>query len=247
MGREALAMGRRFNGDKKMSLDEKTLDYSCRILISDDYPDGLEWVNPVVIQHISEFEEMLKVALSLTEIRRVLEIGVYEGGTAYLWAQLVSKFSDGKIYGIDHHFGSDTPGAWPMNAMNNIPPIYRGKVAGVHVVEIEGRSEDQETIERLRTLLNGSKIDLLFHDGDHTYDGAKTDIENYCQFVKDGGLIAICDWYDETHGVSRYWPELKQGRESWEFMIQTQPEEIRRSFRWQGFKNGIGIVRWRNE
>jgi predicted O-methyltransferase YrrM len=40
-------------------------------------------------------------------------------------------------------------------------------------------------------------IDLLFIDGDHTYEGCKADIQGFFPHVRDGGIIAIHD-YDKT-------------------------------------------------
>ena len=39
----------------------------------------------------------------------------------------------------------------------------------------------------------GEKLDFLFIDGDHSYDGVKADFEMYAPMVRPGGLIAFHD------------------------------------------------------
>ena len=58
---------------------------------------------------------------------------------------------------------------------------------------ISGSSHDNRTYNRLTKLLNNSKIDLLFIDGDHSYVGVKKDFEIYKSFVSDNGIIAFHD------------------------------------------------------
>jgi predicted O-methyltransferase YrrM len=57
-------------------------------------------------------------------------------------------------------------------------------------------------------------IDMLFIDGDHTYEGVKRDFELYRPLLKPGGIIAFHDVLDtpmhRLHGceVHRLWQEL---------------------------------------
>jgi hypothetical protein len=56
-------------------------------------------------------------------------------------------------------------------------------------------------------------------DGDHSYEGAKTDYELYSPLVARGGLIGFHDIVpvpsDRNNGVPQIWQELKK---SWPFM-----------------------------
>ena len=47
-------------------------------------------------------------------------------------------------------------------------------------------------------------IDLLFIDGDHSYEGVKQDFTNYTKYVKSGGFILIDDYH------KKYWPGIKK-------------------------------------
>lgn len=70
-------------------------------------------------------------------------------------------------------------------------------------------------INSVDTCLGDDKADLLFIDGDHTYQGAKRDLFKYFQFVKKGGIIALHDIKNtEFHRKSdchvyKLWDEIK--------------------------------------
>jgi len=53
------------------------------------------------------------------------------------------------------------------------------------------------------------KIDILFIDGDHSYNGVKADYQRYEPFVKDGGLILMHDITYWRFGVKKLWKEIK--------------------------------------
>lgn len=75
------------------------------------------------------------------------------------------------------------------------------------IVQIIGDSADRSTINRVKELLFERKIDLLFIDGDHTYDAVKADHENYAPLVRSGGFVAFHDISGEP-GVAGYWDDL---------------------------------------
>ncbi len=82
--------------------------------------------------------------------------------------------------------------------------------------DILGDSQAVETIETLKGRLSGRKIDLLFIDGDHSYQAAKRDYELFLPLVKH--LIAFHDTRATNNSqVSRLWEELRKGKMSIEF------------------------------
>lgn len=60
------------------------------------------------------------------------------------------------------------------------------------------------------------KFDVLFIDGDHTYEGVKKDFELYKDMANKGGIICFHDIWDtdEHHRqgcyVDKFWDEVKQ-------------------------------------
>ena len=67
-----------------------------------------------------------------------------------------------------------------------------------HIVPFKGYSAD--VINDLVTYV--TSIDMLFIDGDHSYEGVKADWENYKQFLKAGSMIVFHDW-GWAEGVKR--------------------------------------------
>jgi len=51
------------------------------------------------------------------------------------------------------------------------------------------------------------EIDVLFIDGDHSYEGVKADYERYEPFVKEGGLILFHDVLWHHKGVEKFFWE----------------------------------------
>ena len=60
------------------------------------------------------------------------------------------------------------------------------------------------------------KFDVIFIDGDHTYDGVKKDFELYSDLINKGGIICFHDiWDTEEHHrqgcyVDKFWNEIKE-------------------------------------
>jgi hypothetical protein len=81
---------------------------------------------------------------------------------------------------------------------------------------IQGDSSKPETVNRLKEWLNGRKIDVLFIDGNHKYDGVKADWENY------GGLADMVAFHDIVtpnklnQDVCRFWEEVSKNKRVFE-------------------------------
>ena len=77
---------------------------------------------------------------------------------------------------------------------------------------IQGDSHKKGTLVSLLEYLNGDKIDLLFIDGDHTYEGVKKDYEMYSPLVGNNGIIAFHDIVPHKQSnceVEKFWNEIK--------------------------------------
>jgi predicted O-methyltransferase YrrM len=57
-----------------------------------------------------------------------------------------------------------------------------------------------------------SSMDCIFVDGDHTYNGAKTDIDSYYPILRPGGLMIFDDHGDNYPGVVQAVKELVDSR-----------------------------------
>lgn len=144
---------------------------------------------------------------------RLLEIGVWHGGTIVQWAAVA-----GKVVGVD----LDT-----FDLKLSLP-------LGPRVALIEGDSTDQAVVEEVRGY---GPFDVVFIDADHSYLGAHADWENYAPMVEPGGLVAFHDILPrDGYGVSDLWAEVKRGRRTVE-IVGTEP-----SPHMDDPRAGIGVV-----
>lgn len=159
-------------------------------------------------QEIRPFAEWL-LNRSHYSIKGVLEIGVRRGGTAALWHALCSGAVIGVDYGGIDSLGEDETRLLADKMQDELDRYYF----------IYGDSHSENTrIRVMRDILHlckDGKVDLLFLDGDHSYEGVKKDFEMYKGLVSSGGCIAFHDIVD-THltrsagqGVYRFWQELE--------------------------------------
>ncbi len=81
----------------------------------------------------------------------------------------------------------------------------------IHLIRAD--SHDAETLETVKEILGCRKVDFLFIDGDHTYEGVKMDFEMYGPLVRKGGIIAFHDIVpgppERVGGVPKFWGEIK--------------------------------------
>jgi predicted O-methyltransferase YrrM len=168
--------------------------------------------------------------LEAQQPKRIIEIGTAEGGTLFLFtraaasnATLVSLDLEGKGFGV----------SYPARNRR----LYRAFARGDQTVHlVRGDSHDPSTLHRVGALAEGP-VDLLFIDGDHSYDGVKSDFLDYSPLVRPGGIVALHDIVpaseERVGGVPRYWAELKASH--------PEAEEYVRSWSQPGY--GIGVIR----
>jgi predicted O-methyltransferase YrrM len=154
----------------------------------------------------------------------VVEIGTAEGGTFFALAQVARD--DACLVRIDLPNG-------PFGGVSGFTPHAR---PGQEVHVIRADSHDLHTRRELEEVLAGRPIDVLFIDGDHTYDGVRGDYTVYGSLVRRGGLIALHDVVPGPRravgDVPRFWGELHRRSVSRTFV---------RDWRQGGL--GIGVVR----
>ena len=154
----------------------------------------------------------------------VVEIGTAEGGTFFALAQVARE--DACLVSIDLPDG-------PFGGVSGFTPHAR---PGQEVHLLRGDSHDLSTRHELEEVLGDRPIDLLFIDGDHTYNGVRADYTVYGSLVRRGGLIALHDVVPGPRravgDVPRFWSELRRRSVSRTFV---------RDWRQGGL--GIGVVR----
>lgn len=116
----------------------------------------------------------------------VVEIGSARGRSTCFMGMALKENGSGKLYAIDPHM----PTAW--NDTNSIESydILKSNVRALGLEDIVEILRD--TSSAVASGWN-RKIDLLFIDGDHSYEGAKRDWEMFSPFVTPFGSIVFHD------------------------------------------------------
>jgi predicted O-methyltransferase YrrM len=162
--------------------------------------------------------------------RRVLEIGTARGGTLYLWTQAAAD--DAVLVSVDLP-GGRFGGGYPACRA----PFYRSFARAQQEINlVRADSHDPATFEEVRDRFGSEPIDFAFIDGDHTYEGARRDYEQYGPLVRPGGIIAFHDILprpaESGIEVARLWEELRPRYEVREFIGSREGER----------PIGIGVV-----
>jgi predicted O-methyltransferase YrrM len=158
-------------------------------------------------QNPMEIEELYRIVCELKP-ERVLEIGTARGGSLYLWTQ--SAASDATIVSVDLPEGQ-FGGAYPACRL----PFYQAfKRQNQKLYLLRKDSHQTNTVEEVICLFNQKPIDFVFIDGDHTYEGVKSDFLNYGPLVRPGGIIGFHDILPRPDlpaiQVDRFWNEIKE-------------------------------------
>jgi len=163
---------------------------------------------PVIMAQVrSEIEELGNL-IQAAAPKRSLEIGTNYGGTLFLLCTLSPPGA--RVISVDLPAGQ-FGGGYPRRKM---PLFRRFPRNGQQLHLIRADSHAPETLARVQRLLAGDKLDYLFIDGDHTYDGVKRDFEMYSPLVRSGGMIAFHDiavhTKDNSCEVDHFWNEIKK-------------------------------------
>lgn len=174
------------------------------------------------LQHENELRFLAEKARGI-EPDIVVEIGTAFGGTFYVWCRGLNP---------EHVVSIDLPGTKSGAYPYSRTPLLERFTDNAEVTAIRGDSKSVEVREELERVLDGRKVDFLFIDGDHSYEGVKADFENYSRYVRDGGIIAFDDIIeDPTRGVHKFWKEIEGDYKTEEHI---EPD-------WNA---GIGILHW---
>jgi predicted O-methyltransferase YrrM len=153
--------------------------------------------------------------LNRHKISVIVEIGTADSGTHLLLSELV--YSQKTMVAIDLEIRNRKS----LSAINSNDD---------NRLYIEGSSHSGETHSQLLSLLKKKTIDLLFIDGDHSYEGVKKDFELYKSSVSKNGIIAFHDIVPDSFSrtgiktssyvgeVPKFWNEIKQNYKSREFI-----------------------------
>jgi len=161
----------------------------------------------------------------------VCEIGTEFGGTTFLLS----------------HYLPDVETMISIDLFVRHAAVLRAvKPARQDVHYVHGSSYSPRIVRRVERLLKGRKLDVLFIDGDHRYEGVKRDFLSYRHLVRDGGSILFHDivldhgarfgrtalgaW---SGGVPQFWQEVSAFYQHHEFINDPNQDGL-----------GIGVLRY---
>jgi predicted O-methyltransferase YrrM len=188
-------------------------------------------IKPTPTQKRDEILGLLEL-LETERPRTVLELGTFHGGTLFLFSRVAVE--DAVLVTVDLPaglFGGGYPRSWAR--------FLRGFARGAQKIHlVRGSTRSTRTRERVESIFGGlQKVDFLFIDADHRYEGVRADYEEYAPLVRDGGIIAFHDIVpgDESAvgEVPRFWAELKM----------VEPDAIELVEDWGQGGYGIGVIR----
>jgi cephalosporin hydroxylase len=167
--------------------------------------------NELDSQNLEEFEELLKIYRELSP-KYFMEIGsmygwslqhfIYYGkdeSTAVVVDLPVRNFIGAKDWRVEKQEYNYT----------NVWPIW-AKQKKCRLFLIPDSSLKQTTLSKVKSVLDDTKLDFLFIDGDHRYEAIKSDYEMYSPLVRSGGIIGFHDIGEhEEGGGRRFWMEIR--------------------------------------
>lgn len=177
-------------------------------------------------QRVAELAELIRL-VSERRLDVVLEVGTQNGGTYWAWCRVAAETAT--VVSID------LPASDERRSRLR---TYARRAQSQTLIQAD--SHDPRTVQQVDGF-RGS-VDLLFIDGDHSYDGVRADFENYAPLVKPGGLIAFHDILANqvpTCKVDRLWTQLREPYETREIIDSGRDE--------QSGLYGIGVLFWHGD
>ncbi|GAB5535172.1 MAG: hypothetical protein Rubg2KO_14210 [Rubricoccaceae bacterium] len=127
------------------------------------------------------------------------EIGVFQGRTTGGLAEVMDP--KGVYYAIDPYPGGGRTGV-DYNFLIARREVKRRAAGQVEWVQTTGAEAPNDP------RLDGKQVDFLFIDGDHRYEGLKSDWDAWRDLVAPGGIVGLHDTIGGRFGCQTYMQEV---------------------------------------
>jgi predicted O-methyltransferase YrrM len=161
----------------------------------------------------------------------ICEIGAFRGGTLCAFSKVAPPYST--IISVDLNYPLSRKMA------HKFFKHHQQKI-----ICLQGNTQKDRIIAKMKRVLGNKQIDFLFIDGDHSLFGVMNDYVRFSPLVKKGGIIAFHDIFPDQHirtgkksnsnvgGVPFFWDAIKKSG--------AKVTEIIEDFDQDGY--GIGIL-----
>ena len=215
----------------KLSSNCKKLEHLINLAFSYEYPSNKEASFKIQLNASQNKKELFKFCKIIARFRPkvIIEIGTLWGGPLFLLSKLSSQ--DALIISIDLPSGKFGGGYSRLRI-----PFYKLFAKKKQkIILLRKDSHLISTFLKIKKKIKNKKVDLLFIDGDHHYEGVKQDFEMYNSLVKKNGIIAFHDIVVHSNEkdcqVNKFWNEIKN-----EYDYKEIVED------WNQKNYGIGII-----
>lgn len=186
------------------------------------------------IQHKDEISNFVTSVNELSP-KVVVEIGTAFGGTLYIISRYIKTLKKIVCIDLDDRF-------YNLGFFRMRIKLLREFNNNIEIHFLIGNSHDEKIEHALKSILNGEKIDVLFIDGDHSYDGTKDDFQRYSKYVSSPkGIIAF---HDIVYSKFNTAPALCYRDIKNEYKYLDYKEIIATK---QQVSGGIGLMYWREK
>jgi len=196
--------------------------------------------------------ENLQLAVNNHKSKVIVEIGTANGGTISRWFELPNVET---IISIDYPNGIHGGQGFEERTYVISDALEQANRGKKEFYAINGDSKNDYLIGRLEEILEGRKVDFLFIDGDHTYDGVKNDFLLYKRFLHENSIVGFHDIinseFHRDYGcyVSNFWNELKKEYKYDEFIFTNTFDRKITDYMYdisnhKGGFGGIGVIKY---